>query len=1179
MYFKKMELFGFKSFAEKTELMLEPGVTAIVGPNGCGKTNISDAIRWVLGEQSAKQLRGGKMEDVIFNGSRTRQPMGLAEVCLTMDNSQNVLPVDYSEITVTRRLFRSGESEYLLNKVPCRHKDIIELFMDTGVGTDAYSTLENKQIEMILNSKPEDRRFLFEEAAGVMKYKVRKNEALHKLEQTAQNLLRLGDVVSEVKSRISSLDYQARKARQFQKYQEELKTLELNSLYYSWNSLKNDAAGLETLELQFTQGAEKINTEIATCESKVAEIKLALTSLDEQIVAAQQKAFGIDAQVARLEDKVFGSQERKKELEQRLIELSQEKWELEEKYNNLSAERKKISKEKEDLSVKLQDLEKSFQEQNTRYDNNRQTLNEQIKTIDEEKAGYIDLLNKLAQIKNTLTSITSERKNAQGLKDKLNQQITVINSQMGDLNNTTRELTEQCHDHTQSYNQLVEENKKLEGTRKTQQEELALVDKKYEGARNEFNLKNSLLVSLIELKESFAGYEDGVKQILAQRPAGVLGSIPEIIQITNEEYAPLIEMALAEKLQYVLCENEQAVATVIAATRTGESNRITAVALENFQEAYGRTESQPIAGQEGVLGQASAYVKAADRYQSLLGYLLGNTYIVQDQAAAQILMKKYNNIKVITVKGELFTHPAIISVGGKNSGGLLEREIRIKHLQEEKAQLETAVQGLAAEKERLVGLLADSDTRLKTLAGEIQERLLKLGALQKDTEQANLRLKELQQELVILQSEENALAQHLIEHQELMEKVTREYQSSEEEEKQAKIRLAEREQGVVTLNSETAKLQGELTTLKVDLAASKEKSDNMQVLMERFSENEKDLKNEIEKTKAEHASIEKQISELDQARTEVEENITKMLQDKREADQILENMRLQKQDMIIGLRAQETKIDTWKQETEHLQQKQHEQEIKRVHIDTQQEQISKSLNEKYNIAIDNVSLPEILTVPDEEEIIKTRKKIDSLGPVNLVAIDEYEQLQERYNFLLKQQEDMIQAQEDIHKVIGKINQTSREYFESTFKQVQQNFSSLFKQLFEGGEAEMFLTNPDDLLETGVDINVQPPGKKLTNITLLSGGEKALTAIAILFAIFMVKPSPFCVLDEIDAPLDDSNLNRFNRMLLEFSEKTQFIMITHNKKSMEMANVLYGVTMEEFGVSKLVSVKFRSAVAA
>jgi chromosome segregation protein len=1178
MYFKKMELFGFKSFAEKTELMLEPGVTAVVGPNGCGKTNISDAIRWVLGEQSAKQLRGGKMEDVIFNGSRTRQPMGLAEVSLTMDNSQNVLPVDYSEITVTRRLFRSGESEYLLNKVPCRHKDIIELFMDTGVGTDAYSTLENKQIEMILNSKPEDRRFLFEEAAGVMKYKVRKNEALHKLEQTAQNLLRLSDVINEVKARISSLDYQARKARQFQKYQEELKALELNSLYYSWSTLKNETAGLETLELQFTQGAEKINTEIATCESKVTEIKLALTSLDEQIVAAQQKAFGIDSQIARLEDKVFGSQERKKELEQRLVELSQEKWELEEKYNNLTGEQKKISKEKEDLAVKLQGLEISFQEQNSRYDSNHQSLNDQIKALDEEKAGYIDLLNRSAQIRNTLTSITSEQKNAQGLKEKLNQQIMAINSQVGGLTASAQELTAKCHDHTQSYNQFIEENKKLEETKRIQQEELAVLGKKFEDSRNEFNLKNSLLASLIELKESFAGYEDGVKQILAQRPAGVLGSIPEIIQITNEEYAPLIEMALAEKLQFVLCENNQAAAAVIAATRVGESTRITAVTLENFQASYGQSDNQPVPGRDGVIGRASDYVKVDDRYKALIEYFLGSTYIAQDQESAQALMQKYNTVKVITIKGELFTHPSIISIGGKNSSGLLEREIRIKHLQEEKAQLDTVVQGLANEKEHLTGMLASTDTRLKSLSSEIQERLLTLGALQKDNEQANLRLKELRQELVVLQAEENALDKHLLEHQELMANVNREYQVSEEAEKQAKLRLAEREQGLSTLNQQTAALQGELTALKVDLAASKEKSENMQILLERFSENEKDLKIEIEKTKTEHSSIEKQISELDQIKTEVEESIDKMLLDKKEADQVLENMRLQKQDMIVGLRAQEAKIDTWKQETERLQYKKHEQEIKRVHLDTQQEQISKSLNEKYNISIAEVSLPADLTVPDEEEIVKARKKIDSLGPVNLVAIDEYEQLQERYNFLLKQQEDMLRAQEDIHKVITKINQTSKEYFETTFKQVQQNFSSLFKQLFEGGEAEMFLTNPEDLLETGIDINVQPPGKKLTNITLLSGGEKALTAIAILFAIFLVKPSPFCVLDEIDAPLDDSNLNRFIRMLKEFSEKTQFIIITHNKKSMEMADVLYGVTMEEFGISKLVSVKFRSAVA-
>lgn len=1179
MYFKKMELFGFKSFAEKTELMLEPGVTAVVGPNGCGKTNIADAIRWVLGEQSAKQLRGTKMEDVIFNGSRTRQAMGLAEISLTMDNSQNVLPLDYSEIMVTRRLFRSGESEYLLNKVPCRHKDIIELFMDTGVGTDAYSSLENKQIEMILNSKPEDRRFLFEEAAGVMKYKVRKNEALHKMEQTAQNLLRLGDVVNEVKARISSLDYQARKARQFQKYQEELKNLELNSLYYTWSNLTKDAAGLENLELQFSQGSDKINTEIATCESKVAEIKLSLTSLDEQIVAAQQKAFGIDSQIARMEDKVFGSQERKKELEQRLVELSQEKWELEEKFNNLAGEQKKVSQEKENLVIKLRDIEKTFSEQDSQYETNRRLMTEQVQVLDDEKAGYIDLLNKLAQIKNTLTSIASEKKNAQGLKDKLNQQIVTLSTQINDLNNTIKTLNTQCQDQTTSYNQLMADNQKIENSKKARQEEFTVLDKKLEVTRNEFNLKSSLLASLIELKESFAGYEDGVKQILAQRPVGVIGSIPEIIQITNEEYAPLIEMALAEKLQYVLCENKQAVDAVIAATKSSESSRITAVSLEDFNAAYRQPGSQPAIGQDGIVGRASEYVKTDDRCQSFIEYLLGTTYIVTGQEAARALTIKYNHLKAITLNSELFTHSSIITVGGKNSSGLLEREIRIKHLQEEKIVLDSAVQELTGEKELLIGKLAETESQLKVLSGDIQNKLLKLGALHKDHEQAHSRLIEQQKEVSLLQEEEIALGKNLVEHQELIDNISREYQMHEEEEKQTKIRLAQREQSLADLNTLTIKQQGELTSLKVDLAASREKSENMQVLMGRFVENEKDLKMEIEKTKAEHAGIEKQISELDQTKTEVEESINKMLLDKKEADQVLGNMRLQKQDLIIGLRAQEAKIDICKQETERLQHQKHEQDMKRVQIDTQREQITKSLAEKYNLNIENITIPEELSLPDEEEITRTRKKIDSLGPVNLVAIDEYEQLQERYSFLLKQQEDMVRAQEDIHKVISKINQTSREYFENTFKQVQQNFSTLFKQLFEGGEAELVLTNPEDLLETGVDINVQPPGKKLTNITLLSGGEKALTAIAILFAIFMVKPSPFCVLDEIDAPLDDSNLNRFIRMLKEFSEKTQFIIITHNKKSMEMADVLYGVTMEEFGVSKLVSVKFRSAVAA
>lgn len=1179
MYFKKLELFGFKSFADKADLQFEPGITGVVGPNGCGKTNISDAIRWVIGEQSAKQLRGVKMEDVIFNGSRSRQPVGMAEVSLTLDNSQNVLPVDYNEITITRRLFRSGESEYLINKVPCRHKDITELFMDTGIGTEVYSLLESRQIEMILNSKPEDRRFLFEEAAGVMKYKVRKNEAMHKLEQTSQNLLRLGDVIAEVKARIGSLDYQARKARQYQKHQQELKDLELTNYYYSWRQLNRKLEEFETLEVHFSESTEQISTEISGCESKIAQIKLDLTNLDGQIVAAQQKVFGIDSAIARLEDKIYGAQERKKELENRLKEVIQENHQLQEKLNSLINEQETVQKEKKLLAFKIAELEREYNGRNDLYQQHRQLLSEKNANIEADKAKYFNLLNKVSQIKNSLSTITSEQKNAQNLYSKVNGQILSVTNQAEVLSHQIEELNNSCQNQTQSYNQLLQENSKLETSELETQQKLTAMESKLEELKTSFNLKNSLLLSLLELKSSFAGYQEGVKKILAQKPNGVVGTIPELIEITHQEYATLIEMLLDQKLQYIICENGQTLNDLIETLKGNEAPRVTMLSLDELPT---QREPQSYVLQrlkESIIGPASDYIKCEQRYRKLVEYLLTDTYIVKDLVTARQIAGENGNIKAITLNGELVTDRVIITLGIKDNAGLLEREIRIKQLQIERDELQVQVNSALQEREILSRDLQGLENQIKAMAVSRQNKLLQLGATQKDHEQANLKLKELQKELNVLREEEVLLGQHLVEHKELLTKINQEYLQGEQEEKQSKENLSGKEQELVALNEHSLKLQNEFTVLKVDLAACREKSEHFEVLTTRLSKSKSDLETELEKIKLEKDSIDNQIMESDQVRVEVEDNINKLLTEKKGADASLDQMRANKQDLIINLRALESKIDNWQNEANQLRQQKHEQEIKYTQLNTLVEQIVTTLHDKYNVNIDEQTLPQDLNKPDEDEIERLRKKIESLGAVNLVAIDEYEQLQERFNFLLKQQEDLTKAQDDIHKVISKINQTTKEYFEKTFNLVQANFSNLFKQLFEGGEGELVLTNPQDLLETGIDIIVQPPGKKLTNISLLSGGEKALTAIAILFAIFIVKPSPFCVLDEIDAPLDDSNLLRFIRMLKEFAQKTQFIMVTHNKKSMEMADVLYGVTMEEFGVSKLVSVKFRNAVPA
>lgn len=1174
MYFKKLELLGFKSFAEKAELQFEPGVTAIVGPNGCGKTNISDAIKWVLGEQSAKQLRGAKMEDIIFNGSRTCQPLGMSEVSLTLDNSQNVLPVDYNEITVTRRLFRTGESEYLLNKAPCRHKDIVELFMDTGVGTDIYSSLENKQIEMILNSKPEDRRFLFEEAAGVMKYKTRRNEALHKLEQTAQNLLRLGDVLNEVKSRIGSLDYQSRKARQYQKYQQELRDLELKTLYCNWKQLYGQKTGLDTLDTEFSQEAEKINTEVSVYTSKIEEIKLVLTQLDERILESQQKAYSRDSQIARLEDKVFGNKERKIELESQYSRTVSEGHDISEKLAKVTAELQATGEEKIRIEDVLVKIEETLADKNRHFEDLSRNLQQRTASLEEDKSKYIDLLNKKSQTKNTLITLTTEQKNAQVLHEKLQLELTSLKEQLTHLHTQHDELNTQCQMETERYNQLLQEKDRLEEVKNKEERGLQNLRNSLQEAKNAFHLKNSMLVSLQELKSTYVGYDEEVKKLLQEKPEGVIGTLPQIIQVQQEEYAPLVEKVLDEKLQYVICENDAIVQRVRTTIGNNEQTRLTLVSLEGVKQLQ-ESPTLPAVTEERIIGRLSDFVSSASSFQSLIEYFFGNVYIVVDISIARQLSLQKQTTAFITLQGEYVPDRALLALKGKNTNsGLLEREIKIKHLEEECTQGQSVVERLSQETEAQNTVLLRLQEQVAIIHQDIQNKLLYLQGLQKDYELVNGRRKELHTKCNVVDQEEETIRDGLAERQKLLETIASEYQHTESAEQEAKSSFSLREEEINGSRQQQSELKEHLTMLKVELVSTQQKSSHLENLAERLRHSHEELLQESHKIKDEGIAIAEQIQELEKLQTETEENINTLLEEKKFADAALDGLREAKQEQINSLRQQEGHIHRCQERIRLIEMQKHEYEIKQTQITTQLAQVETVFKEEYHLEKIAESIPPELIVPGAEEIDKLKKKIESLGPVNLVAIDEHEQLQERYTFLLKQHEDLLKAREDIHKVIQKINHTTKEYFEKTFAQVQQNFGLLFKQLFEGGEAEMVLTNPDDLLETGIDINVQPPGKKLTNITLLSGGEKALTAIAILFAIFMVKPSPFCVLDEIDAPLDDSNLNRFVRLLKEFSQKTQFIIITHNKKTMEMADVLYGVTMEEFGVSKLVSVKFR-----
>ncbi len=1145
MYLKRLEMYGFKSFADKTKLDFEKGITAIIGPNGCGKSNTSDAIRWCLGETSARSLRSHQMMDVVFGGSQSRQTTGMAEVSLTFDNSQNVLPIDYSEITVTRRLFRSGESEYFINKTQCRLKDIRDLFLDTGIGSEGYSIIEQGKVEFLLTARPEERREMFEEAAGVSKYKVRREETLRKLEKVEIDMNRINDMLALLKEQITSLDAAARKARQYQKNKEDLKRLEIAALV---QHIRYGAGEIQKLQERLAPRLtefETMNTSFDQTEASLQEMRLEQIKKDETYVSLQDEFSQIKSSINVADERIQQAARREAELMERQVTLASDADLGEDRIRQLEAEESQLGTLIDELTDKVASLEKEFREREGKLQDARNRIaacqdasggiKNRIFALEQDKTQHH---NRRMQLQSRQAHCTATRESLQRELDKLNDQFRSASEDAAARENEMEAMRRNVAD--------------LNARVKAAGDEIASLEEQHaarvvrQGELKEKTVSLSSRIGMLKEWENSDPLRTTMRSVLSLDLPGMRGPLSGLLRI-DPGMEETVAAALGEKLNYMVADSIEPVQKAISHLEDNNLGRLTFIVMDRLPENHPVSSIAHAAGTRELISliQYDAFLAP------LVRHLCGGTL----------------------VDGQTIYGYALVQGGGRISFDtpvLFEEQLR----------------RLSGEHEEAARELADVTSAIATLEQ-------KLSALRQEHKTVDYTAREAGLKCSLLEENLSGVRKEL-EYREKEISLTRgDIQARDQEGASICRELEDLEKSLASLAGEEQTLRGQMEQLEREQAGFREEEASVSQLVtdsrvawstqsnelagrerERMSmtENASGLRRQIEQHRQEMSSIETRLEELKALQVTESGNLRELHLRQTQKETEVQLIMNERQEFARNLETRAMSIHELRQKVETLKQEIHDVQMEQRSYELQKQNMEQRLREDYAFSYDEVKDEYASVSVNDEEIGRLKRRIESMGAVNLAAPEEYTNLEERYNFLLTQQQDLLKAKEDLHHVIGKINQTTRENFRKTFDQVREHFRTIYHQLFTGGEADLILTDESNLLECGVDIFAQPPGKKLQNITLLSGGEKALTAIALLFSFFLVRPSPFCILDEVDAPLDDANIGRYIGMIREFAARSQFLVITHNKRTMEMADILYGVTMEELGVSKIISVR-------
>jgi chromosome segregation protein len=1224
MYLKNLTVFGFKSFSDKTSLNFEPGVTGIVGPNGCGKSNVSDAIRWVLGEQSAKALRGGEMADVIFNGTDGRKPMGLAEVSLTLgsvdgDNLRAAgVEVAYNEVTVTRRIFRDGGSEYFINKVPCRLKDIQQLFMGTGVGRASYSIMAQGHITQILSSKPEDRRLIFEEAAGITKYKSQKKEALRKLEYTEQNLLRVADLIREVKRQIGSLQRQAGKARRYKQLSLELQHLDTQLARHQFDVLQAEIGEKQA-------AADKLRNEIGTssanmlrCEDEIVQLRERFSELEHQIGERQQRGLELKSEIERHESRIQFNEERLRELASQNLKAYSDITQAEERRRVTEEEFAGITQRLAASEATLKQYQQALRSKQGALQEIEDALRQQQEALRLAQADAFVAAQELSRVRNEINALNLQKQGNVVRLEKLSTEKIQVEEERSRLETRLQEFVANVE--MEKFNAQTKRGSVEQRQQRLRELQVELQHSSTEqDQRMQMQAeKRSRLNVLEQLDVTHEGFSVGALAALRQSRA-VIGSLADRIRVPDA-YVVAIENALGHNLQLVLTEQPESAQQILAELSTSKAGRASVAALsvewpDETQLAFEGemapgSDSQAVKSglEHGKVVHALNIIQTDASVEKLLKALLGRTFIASDLASATVqLQNGHAGCDFVTISGELLSRHGIYTGGYLNGNGnskapssILGRKNQIAELEAELARIQECVAeasrrrgALLSEQTELQASLQQAQTELREQEVAIATREGEFNALQ-----TSLRLLHRKVETVVYEIQSLA-----VQEKEGMEKravLATQAAELESHERAHQDQVAVLSASLEDLRQQRDEATGAVTECKVALATDEQLCASYHQQRQALEQRIRELAQVVEQRRTEISYF---VTRKAQAESQIHESrgqIEKLTMDREQVNGQTAGLVGQKQSQETDLTAREENLREQRRCLTEWQEERGAIEVELAQKNMSVQNLRERSQQKYQVNLDNVR-GECITItladegpakihvmtPEEmaasgaatdwaavaQQVEALQQRLDEIGPVNLVAIEEYEETEQRYQFLTKQHDDLVQAKTQLLEVINRINTQTRQMFIETFEKIRENFRTMFVEVFGGGKADLLLVDENDVLECGIDIVARPPGKQLQTISLLSGGEQTMTAVALLFSIYQVRPSPFCVLDELDAPLDESNINRFVRILQRFLAHSQFIIITHNKRTIGMADVLYGVTMEEHGISKIVSVKF------
>lgn len=1178
MYLKRIEIAGFKSFADKTVIDFENSVTAVVGPNGSGKSNITEAIRWVLGEQSAKSLRGGKMPDIIFAGSDSRKPLNVVEVTVLLDNTDHYLPLDYQEISVTRRYRRTGESDFFINKQPCRLKDIQELFLDSGLGKESFSIISQGKVEAIFSSKPEDRRGIFEEAAGVLKYKQRKKKAEQKLFETEDNLSRVQDIIYELQEQLTPLAEQSEIAKKFLQLKEELTQTDIALMITEINVAKKEWEEKQTQLTQFNQELTKLATHIQSQEAVLSEKRKQNAKKDRQIEKGQQSLLALSERLKQAEGQKDVLIERTKHTQKSTQEYQASLAEAQKKVAHFEELQEKLTKETTEKETEIQEAQQQLMKTQQELEKYQKSTKELLSELRDQ---YVDLMQEQANVGNELKYLerqylqeTSKSKQTLAKQSEVEASVLALSSQK-------QELSEKQANLQQALVKNQHELEEVQTKGKTVQTKLTNEQPKMYQLMNQVQQLKARQKSLQEIQENYFGFYQGVRLVLQhkQQLSGIVGAVAELIDVPSS-FTLAIETALGGAAQHVIVENEHDARQAITYLKKQRGGRATFLPLTTIKprQLPAHVLSQA-AAVDGFLGIASEQVTFPAEVQTVVHNLLGTILLAKDltsaNAIAQTIRYQY---RVVSLEGDVMNAGGSMTGGANkrgNQGSLFSQNQELKQLTAEYEQADQQLQNqekIVQELQTKVADLSQKQEKLRTqneqlrfeeqeITNQLQNITNDLARFEKEKQLSNFETRELQQFIETYQKQQAELTarQKEIEQQrqqidEEIKSLNQESDQMEKKRSQVQARKAQEQADLAVLKEQFNHLQIQLRGARVQKNEALERQTSLEqqlaTLTADFSDHE-----------ITEESLASQITELAQQREELQAELVAVKEQRertqKEIDQ-LETVLAEKNQQQKQQLTEQSKLEVQKDRAEML-------------LDHQLSYLQTEYQISFEKAVTDYQ-PTSDIVSSRTKVAVLKEQIADLGPVNIRSIEQFEQVNERHTFLATQRDDLLSAKNQLFETMEEMDAEVRARFKEVFEAIRQEFKVVFPNMFGGGRAELVLTDPSDLLKTGIEIEVQPPGKKLQSLSLLSGGERALTAIALLFSIIRVCPVPFCILDEVEAALDEANVKRFGRYLSDFQDDTQFIVVTHRKGTMVAADVLYGVTMQESGVSKIVSVR-------